>query len=99
MFVIQVVRIHCVLNIFYGRTKISLNFAAVFIMRSASSVLETFRLLIHASVRVLLTSLLPLPVAKLISSLYFSCNIFSLSLMTSKRFHDVLPLLPETHLA
>ena len=76
MFVMQVIRIYCVLNIFYGRIKISLNFVAALIMDSASSVLEIFRLLYHASVRVLLMSLLPLLVTKLILSLYFSCSFF-----------------------
>ena len=53
----------------------------------------------HASVTVLLMSLLTLLVAKLILSLYISLVIFTSPLMTNKRFHVVLPSLPETQLA
>ena len=122
------VRIHCVLNIFHGRIKISPNFAAVFIPCFVCCTM--LRLLFHASfvipcfvcyvmLRLLCDALFVIPCfvryAMLLQECYWchfchfwyqnqfclriSLVIFSSTLTTNKRFHVVLPSLPETHLA
>ena len=73
------------------------SFAAVFIMCSASSALETFRSLYHASARVLLM------LRSMIMSLFhFQLAIFLVisfsSLMVNNRFLAALPSLPGIHL-